>query len=474
MLHYTANSKSITRKVVSYLQSKRRSTSCRRLKKFSLRRNLIFAFFISSSFALPAQKLKTKLIRVDSGWARNSINTVVFRKNSLVSFGNWQYIAYYDRKGFVVLGKRKLNDAKWELEQTPYKGNTSDAHNAISIMADGEGYLHIAWDHHNNALHYARSKRPGLLELTEEMQMTGKLESNVSYPEFYRMPDGDLIFFYRDGSSGNGNLVMNRYDLKTKSWKQLQRNLIDGEGQRNAYWQACVDAKGWIHVSWVWRESPDVASNHDLCYALSKDGGISWQKSTGELYELPITAAGAEYAVRIPQKSELINQTSMVADEDGVPYIATYWREQASAIPQYHLVYKTKEGWKKEVLDFRRTSFTLSGRGTKRIPISRPQIVAWKTKSNLSAAIIFRDEERGSKVSAAINKNLGKDKWMVVDLTTASVGLWEPTYDTELWKAKSKLHLFIQNVQQEEADAASSFPPQMIEVMECDLKKSIK
>ena len=47
--------------------------------------------------------------------------------------------------------------------------------------------------------------------------MTGKQESKLSYPEFYRMPNGNLIFFYRDGGSGNGSLVMNQYDLKSKN-----------------------------------------------------------------------------------------------------------------------------------------------------------------------------------------------------------------------------------------------------------------
>jgi hypothetical protein len=163
----------------------------------------------------------------------------------------------------------------------------------------------------------------------------------------------------------------------------------------------------------------------------------------------------------------------MFADNDGHPFIATYWREEGSSIPQYHLVYKTNDGWKKAVLDFRKTSFSLSGVGTKRIPISRPQIVAWKTKTNLSAAMIFRDEERGSKISAAINKNLGKDKWTIVDLTQTSVGSWEPTYDTELWKAKNILHLFVQNVEQADAEGQSKLPPQMVEVLEWDPKKSI-
>lgn len=436
-------------------------------------RGFLFIVFLSFACSVSAQKVKVRLVNVDSGWAGNSINTTIFRKNSLVTFQNWQYVAFYNKNGFVVLGKRRLDDSKWTLEQTQYRGNCSDAHRVISIMVDGDGYLHMTWDHHNNHLHYVKSKQPGSLELTNELQMTGQHENKVSYPEFYRMPNGNLVFLYRDGESGNGSLVVNEYDIKTKTWEQLHSSLIDGEGQRNAYWQACIDAKGWIHISWVWRETPDVASNHDICYAFSKDGGLSWQKSTGEIYKVPITAASAEYAFHIPQKSELINQTSMFADGDGHPYIATYWRENGSPIPQYHLVYKASSSWKKEVLDFRKTSFSLSGAGTKRIPISRPQIVAWKSKNRLSAALIFRDEERGNKVSAAINKDLGKGKWNIVDLTQTAVGSWEPTYDTELWRYKNILHLFVQNVEQADAEGQSKLPAQMVEVLEWNPKKSI-
>lgn len=437
-----------------------------------MHRGFLFLFFISFSFTIAAQKPNVKLVHVDSAWASNSINATIFRKNSLVSFHNRQYIAYYNSNGYVVLGKRKLNENKWQLKTTNLKGNVSDAHNVISIMIDGGGYLHLAWNHHNNPLHYVKSKQPGSLEMSNEISMTGKLENKVSYPEFYRMPNGNLIFFYRDGGSGNGSLVMNQYDIKTKTWTQLHSNLIDGEGRRSAYWQACIDTKGTIHISWVWRETPDVASNHDLAYARSKDGGVTWQKSTGENYQLPINASNAEYAFRIPQKSELINQTSMFADDEGHPFIATYWREEGSAIPQYHLVYKTKDSWKKEVLDFRKAAFSLSGTGTKRIPISRPQIIAWKTKNNLSAALIFRDEERGNKVSAAINKNIGKEKWHLIDLTSTTVGSWEPTYDTELWKEKKLLHLFVEKLEQADAEGKANIPAQMVQVLEWNPKKN--
>ena len=115
------------------------------------------------------------------------------------------------------------------LQTTKLKGNVADAHNSISIMVDGDGYLHIAWNHHGNQLHYCKTVAPGSLQLTDELPMTGNQEQKVTYPEFYSLPNGNLLFFYRDGQSGQGNLVINRYNTKQKQWQQLHSNLIDGE-----------------------------------------------------------------------------------------------------------------------------------------------------------------------------------------------------------------------------------------------------
>jgi hypothetical protein len=407
-----------------------------------------------------------KVTNVGKGWADNSVNVTIFRKNSLVTFRNTQYIAFYDDSANVIIGKRELNEGKWQLHRTGFKGKVSDAHNVICIMADGDGYLHMAWNQHNNNLHYCRSISPGSLTFTQQMPMTGIHEDEVSYPEFYKLENGNLIFLYRDGGSGNGNLVINSYDIKSKKWSQVNGNLIDGEGKRSAYWQACTDSLGTFHISWVWRETPDVATNHDMCYARSKDGGRTWEKSTGEKYILPITAATAEYACHIPQKSELINQTSMFADSKGRPFIVSYWADSGTNVPQYHLIYKEGKSWQAYNTAFRKTAFSLSGTGTKHIPISRPQIISWNKNNRQKAAIIFRDEERGNKVSAAICNDLGKMKWNVLDLSSEDEGAWEPSYDTELWKKKHLLHLFVQKVIQVDAEGKGSIGPQMVKVIE--------
>lgn len=407
-----------------------------------------------------------KLVDVADGWANNSVNAVVFRKNSLVSHGDTQFIAFYDKDAAVVLGKRKLGAERWELKRTQYRGNARDAHNSISIMVDGAGYLHMAWDHHNHRLRYARGVRPGALELGDKMPMTGRDEDSVSYPEFYRLPDGNLLFLYRDGASGQGDLVINRYDMATRAWSRLHSKLISGEGQRNAYWQAFVDHSGTLHLSWVWRESPDVASNHDMAYARSRDGGLSWETSEGARYSLPITAASAEYAARIPQNSELINQTSMSADKQGNPFIASYWREPGSLVPQYRVLYRSGAAWKRLDLGFRTTPFSLSGQGTKAIPVSRPQIMVNISNDKPSGLLIFRDQERGSKVSVVRIDDFQTGSWSVRDLTASSAGAWEPSFDTELWRRSGELNLFLQNVQQIDGEGSANAAPSAVQVLQ--------
>lgn len=423
---------------------------------------LILTFFVS---ALPAEA-NPRILPVDKAWARNSVNANILRHNSVVSHDGVQYVGYYAEDGQVVLAKRKLGSKEWEIRRTPYQGNVKDAHNSISIMVDGDGYLHMSWDHHGHPLRYCRSQAPGSLELTDRMPMTGKKEGRVTYPEFYRLPNGNLLFFYRDGGSGRGDIMMNHYNVETKEWTQRQDAFINGEGQRNAYWQVCTDSEGGIHISWVWRESGNVATNHDMGYAKSEDEGRTWLRSDGTRYQLPITAANAEYAARIPQSHELINTTGMCADGKGRPYIATYWRPEGEKVPQYQLVYHDGTGWKISQISDRDTPFSLSGGGTKRIPISRPRIIADSTRLPNKAYLLFRDVERDSRVSVALCDDLRNPKWRFKDLTDFSVGEWEPSYDTELWERSKILHLFVQPVGQGDGETLKDLPPTQVSILE--------
>jgi len=408
----------------------------------------------------------TFISEVGLGWSQTSVNATIFRKNSVVSTKNYQFVAYYDSTATVVIARRKHGSNKWEIQRTQYSGNVNDAHNIISIMADGDGYLHLSWDHHNNPLHYCRSVQPEGLEMGEMETMTGSLEMAVSYPEFYRFANGDLLFAYRDGGSGNGNLVLNKFDLKSKKWSQLHNNLIDGEGQRNAYWQLFIDNINTIHISWVWRETPDVKTNHDMCYARSKDGGINWETSTGNKYNLPITVASAEISCSIPQNSNLINQTSMTADNEGNPYIATYFKRKEDLCTQFFVFSKREEKWETTKATNRTLDFELGGVGSRSIPISRPQLIISEKNGDKKLHLIYRDEEVDNHIilaSAIIQPNMN---WHSETIGPYPVDRWEPSYDTERWRTEQQLHLYFQKVGQGQGETSVGMQPQMVGILE--------
>jgi BNR repeat-containing family member len=403
---------------------------------------------------------------IADGWARTKVNMTIFRRNAVCSFGDQQVAAFYDADGKVVLARRTHGSSDWEILKTALKGRTKDAHNGISIAFDGAGCMHICWDHHGNPLNYCKTTRSGSLELTPPLPMIGDKERQVTYPEFYNTSDGDLLFFYRDGASGNGNLALNRYDHRTGKWQRMHDNLIDGEGKRNAYWQCAIDRNEAIHLSWVWRETGDVITNHDIAYARSRDGGRTWQKTSGEPYAIPINEATAEYAARIPQNSELANQTSMAVDYLGHPVIANFWRDAPDAVPQYRLVRFDGVKWTNMQVGNRTLNFYRSGGGTKRPPISRPLLLLDSDATYTRAYLIFRDLERERRMSVAICPDLDHPQWRFEYLTTNSVGQADPLIDPHVWQRDRKVHLLSQFVGQGDGEKEEDVLPQRVSLVE--------
>lgn len=435
---------------------------------------LVAAAFVGCQHTAPHTEPAAPAVRevpLGEGWADSSVNAVIFRRNSLACGGRWQFAAFYDGDARLCLARRKREALEWEVAVTQYTGRVQDAHNAISLMVDGAGTLHVAWDHHGHALNYARSREPFGLELGPREALTGHRESRVTYPEFYALPGGGLWLLYRDGGSGRGDLLAKTYDTATRRWRDAPEVLVSGEGERNAYWQACIAPDGTRHLSWVWRETGDVATNHDLAYARSADGGRTWTDSNGRELTLPITAATAEVAWPIPQGSELINTTTMAVDGRGRPHIATYFREGEDPVPQYRLVSRGEEGWEQRTLSARTTPFSLSGGGTKRIPISRCQLLIdaharLSTPAAPWAALLFRDVERGSRPSALVCADFPDGDWLPLDLSNRDVGQWEPTYDTVRWDLHGEIDLFLQRVGQGDGETLEAIGPKPVAVLE--------
>jgi hypothetical protein len=424
---------------------------------------LCLSMVLNSARAADNSPFTVKTIPIGHAFANDAVNCSIFRVSALLSAGNRQFVTYYAPDGSVVVGQRELPNGKWDLAVQPFKGKVADSHNVASLGISSDGILHLSYDHHDNPLRYRASQKPyDIHSFGPIIPMTGKDEFSVTYPQFISAPDGTLYFFYRDGASGNGSLCFNRYDAATKSWTALHHPLIDGQHKRNPYWwRPCIGVDGTIYLAWCWRDTPNAATNHDLCFACSKDQGVTWQRSDGHPQDLPIVLANAEVVDPIPTGSNLINQCASAVDGQGHCHLVEYFND-SSQIPQYWDEWFDGAHWHKSQVSHRKVKFSFSGGGSLAIPISRPEVAV---NADGAAYIITRDAEFGGAVRI-YHATAPYANWQVTDVTHEDLGNWEPDYDLARFRDSGILSIFVLPVKQGNHERMINFGPQMAQAVE--------
>ena len=269
-------------------------------------------------------------IKIDSVWAGHPVGFCLY------THGNRQYIAYYNAERRTVLGQRNLDENEFQLHILPATsrethGGTStvvgwDSHNFLTLGIDKDSFIHLSGNVHVHPLTYFRSEKPNdISQMNQIFEMVGTEENRTTYPHFMLTKEGELLYHYRDGGSGNGNEIYNRYNTETKTWtRMLDTPLTDGQGLMNAYQtQPKIMKDGWYHMYWVWRDTPDCSTNHDLSYMKSPDLQ-NWYDAFGNQIQLPATLDQRSLIVDpIPPKGGIINLAAkMVLDDQNNPVFA--------------------------------------------------------------------------------------------------------------------------------------------------------
>jgi hypothetical protein len=401
----------------------------------------------------------------DKAWSGSSVNVLANVHQTLFTDSIFQYTAFYDEQARVVLGKRRLGQDEWQLVVSQFRGNASDAHNHISLVVDGAGFLHLSWDQHNVGLKYAVSVAPGSLQLTSTTMLNNR-ESAVTYPQFYRLLNGNLLFLYRNGGSGSGNIVLNRFDNQQRQWLRLHNNLLNGQDQRSAYWDMTVDANGVLHLAWMWRETPDVATNHDLYYTQSNDAGDTWQSIEGKTISLPISMHSLAPVWQIAQHHNLMNPPVIAADNHSVPFIASYWSETPKQAPQFGVVSFQQSKWQVYKGSKSSQAFSLTGTGTKNPPWSRASLLVESDWQKSGFHLIYRDNLEHAIMVASV-LNIDHPQWTLQRLIDWPVDGWEPSIDPQQWLRLKQVHLLLQHVGQVDGNDSATFSmaPQRLELL---------
>ncbi len=413
----------------------------------------------------------------------SSINSVAFICSALMTVGNQQFIAYYGRhqtdpayafNNTIWIGRRAVGSNIWEVFRTMFRANAiTDGHDVVCFGIDGDGVMHLSWGMHGDAFHYARSLASVIgsepIVFGPDTTMTGA-EFAATYPQFLSVPGGDLLYIYRKGSSGAGDTYINRYSIATKTWTNVHMSgstvvpFIKGTGwplDYNAYGQMpCIDETGRLFLVWTWRYTPAFQSNHDFAFAMSPDSGLTWQRSDGSVYTLPISESVtngspdpntvAERILAIPQNHTLINQAGMCLDADGKPVIATWWAPGASTNNhrrQYMVAFPGQDGtWQvRQVSNRTNDPPGVMTQDSAVRELGRPVVVCDKDNRVL---VIYRDNagSNGLTVVHSLPRAIDPDRniWTTVDLTLDNLGNYEPVIDLARWQVDGLLSFLYQ------------------------------
>jgi hypothetical protein len=271
---------------------------------------------------------------------------------ALVTRGNRQFAAYYDSERNMTVASRMLPSTTWTFKRLPSVLGW-DSHNHVAMALDSANQLHVSGNMHNVPLVYFRSTAAyDVSTLARVTSMVGTNEASVTYPEFFAGPSNTLVFIYRDGGSGNGNHIFDSYANGTWS-RLLGTPLTDGQGARNAYPVGPVQGPdGWFHLVWVWRDSPDASTNHDISYIRSQNL-TSWVTGNGSSATLPITLSTPNAIVDpVPVSSGMINNNTKIGFDSQRRPVVGYHKFDAQGNTQLYnaryeggrwVVYKTTD-----------------------------------------------------------------------------------------------------------------------------------
>jgi hypothetical protein len=243
----------------------------------------------------------------------------------LLTHGDRQFAAYYDAQRRMTVASRSLDSETWTYSVLPTNIGW-DSHNYITMTVDDDGFIHLCGNMHCVPLIYFRTTEPLDSATFERVPaMTGKREKKCTYPRFFRGPANELIFTYRDGSSGNGDQLYNVYDHRSKTWRRLiDTPLTSGEGRMNAYHHGPILGPDELyHMCWVWRDHGGCETNHDLSYARSKDL-VHWTDSSGKPMKLPMTLGTCEVIDPVPARGGMINGNARIGFDNQRRVVVSY------------------------------------------------------------------------------------------------------------------------------------------------------
>jgi hypothetical protein len=416
------------------------------------------------SGALLGEYISLTLVSAASGYGDTFVNTMILRQSNPITdlASNTQFMAWDQQSPKTLITAKRVRNADkswgaWTVDVTAITPTTAeDAHNYYSLAADGAGGFLISGDMHGVDMNYTHMAG-GALHITAwdpvPIVAGATNEDTVTYPVFLPVPNGDVLFFWRDGASGEGNLVLTRWIKATDTVVAVLDVVVDGESTESFYpWRPEYDPiRDVVHVGGCWRLDTSVNTNHGLIHFMLEGPNFTTAlKADGSAQAIPVTQANAAYAATDGINTGLTNVGSITIDS--TTGYATLWSytDPGDGFSQVYAQEYDGATWNRTFVPSvhqyaNQIPFSLvndGSSGPNYIPFSMH--VALRQSGSQRFIQVGRSDTQGVGVWALIHENgsLAQPIWHQLD--TTDVGVWFGAEDYNQWRANGELYFLHQ------------------------------
>ena len=295
----------------------------------------------------PAQSNSTRALISSRGCESATAGT----GNKIITYQGKTHVAWLDsnENGYFAV-VRTLDRKTGTWSQTHTIGKSHDNHGRPAMTIDRQGYLHVVYGLHHNAIPYRRSLRPNDASAWTEPIVFG---NKLSYPTLMCGADGALYLTGRYEWSGvrlyvkppgqaweDRGLIM-RSEQRCRGYAAFHSGLAWGPQQRVLHF-ACrtfQSSKGQPSEWWG-----DIQS---VNYMRSDDLGRTWKRADGTPITLPATMETADLLMGgegFDPKPGIRNDGTIVVDSQGHPYVL-YYRNTPEKPGQSYLARHDGDRW---------------------------------------------------------------------------------------------------------------------------------
>lgn len=383
-------------------------------------------------------------------------NTTAYIQDNATTYENGsgqlvQLVTLVDTDSVPWIGRRLLPDGEFSwFDLSTVSGNplvspvADDSHNIVVVAVDSSFYIHVVGNMHDDALRYVRSTSPDSIAAFASASMTGSDESSVSYPTFVKTRTNKLLFFYRDGVSGDGNLIMNTLtNPAAGTWTGTHHPLIESKSiNANPYWwHIPVSSDNVIHLIYCWHRLVSDDSE-DMCYMKSDDEGVTWEKTDGTAFTLPVTKASSEIILNTADTgSGLLNQGGAECDLDNRPHVAIFLYDSNDINQVNHLYLDSNNTWQVEqVTDWERGTSLAPGQTD--AAVSRPGV--FTSPDNHTYFYFNCKYTKRRSAMWCVDVTPGITDFPQFSLANLDLGESEIVFDTQALYLTGNLYMFMQ------------------------------